>query len=181
MSPDPLAVLHDRPPMPGVPTLRIRVLPSWVSYARSTATRMLAGLVPAGHLDDVEMCVSELVTNAIHAAEEYAKLLQFGWSYWDTPIHLGVATHARWTRLDVRDPNPAMPATIPGGLMDDHGRGLFIVDALAAARWHTSTAHDKTVHVIIPMPLVKLTDAEITAIKAAVRAHERGCSPPPRT
>jgi hypothetical protein len=135
----------------------------------SGIANLLGGLVPAGHLDDLEMCASELVTNAMHAARVYGELLRFGWSYVDTPIHLSVDTAERWSRLSVRDPNPAMPETTPGGLLDECGRGLVIVDAIAVCRWHTSTAHDKTVHAIVPMPLVKLTATEIAQIKAAVR------------
>ena len=155
--------------MSGLPTMCLRVLDSEVGEARRFLARVLGGLVPAGHLDDLETCVSELVTNALRTARTYAEMLGFDWSYTDTPIHLGVATAGRWSRLSVRDPNPAMPQTAPGDLLDEGGRGLVIVDAIAACRWHTTTAHDKTVHAIVPMPLVELTVAELTAIKADVR------------
>jgi serine/threonine-protein kinase RsbW len=56
-----------------------------------------------------------------------------------------------------------------GGLLDEGGRGLVIVDALAACRRHAATAHDKPVHAIVSVPLVRLTAAEIIEIKAAVR------------
>jgi anti-sigma regulatory factor (Ser/Thr protein kinase) len=171
VTPDPLAaVVHNRPPTTtGLPAKRLRVLDSEVGEARRFLSRVLGGLVPAGHLDDLEMCVSELVTNALRAALAHAEACGFGWSYSDTPIHLSVATAERWSRLSVRDPNPAMLETVPGGLLDEGGRGLVIVDAIAACRWHTTTAHDKTVHAIVPMPLVKLTVPEIVEIKTAVR------------
>lgn len=169
MTPDPRAVLHNCPPTSGVPTKRLRVLKSEVREARRFPSLVLGGLVPAGHLDDLEACTSELVTNGLRAAEEYAKRLGFGWSCFDTPVHLSVETAERWSRLSVRDPDPVMPEVGPGGLFDECGRGLLIVDTIAAYRWHTSTAHDKTVHAIVPMPLVKLSDTEIVAIKAAVR------------
>jgi anti-sigma regulatory factor (Ser/Thr protein kinase) len=152
-----------------LPSSRLRVLDSEVGEARRFLPRMLGGLVPAGHLDDLEMCVSELVTNALHAARAYAEVCGFGWSYSDTPIHLSVEAAERWSRLSVRDPNPAMPETAPGGLLDEGGRGLVIVDAIAACRWHATTARDKTVHAIVPMPLVRLTATEIAEIRAAVR------------
>jgi hypothetical protein len=155
--------------MAGMPTKRLRVLNSEVAEARRFLPCVLGGLVPAGHLGDLEMCVSELVTNALRAALAHVEVHGFGWSYSDTPIHLSAATAERWSRLSVRDPNPAMPETVPGGLLDEGGRGLIIVDAIAACRWHTTTAHDKTVHAIVPMPLVKLTAAEIAEIRAAVR------------
>jgi len=162
---DPPAVFRNRPPASGLSTLCLRVLDSEVGEARRYLARVLSGLVPAGHLDDLEMCVSELVTNALRTARAHTETSGFAWSYADTPIHLSVATAERWSRLSVRDPNPAMPETVPGGLLDEGGRGLVIVDAVAACRWHTATAQDKTVHA----PLVKLTAAEIAEIRTAVR------------
>jgi hypothetical protein len=166
---DPLAFFHERPPAAGLLTKCLRVLDSEVGEARRLLPRMLGGLVPAAHLDDLEVCVSELVTNALHAARAYAEVRGFVWSFAHTPIHLGIETAERWSRLSVRDPSPAMPEIAPGGLLDESGRGLVIVDAIAACRWHSATDYDKTVHAIIPMPLVRLTAAEIAEIKAAVR------------
>jgi hypothetical protein len=170
LSVDPLAVLHNSSTANSVPTVRLRAFSSAPHEARNRLTHMLAGLVPAGHLDDLTLCASELVTNALRAAREYADLLEFGWSYLDTPIHLGVLTTERWTRLDVRDPNPAMHEPPPRDLLDVGGKGLVVVDTLGACRWHNSTAHDKTMHVIVPMPKVELTAAEL---------KEAGAPPPP--
>jgi hypothetical protein len=115
------------------------------------------------------MCVSELVTNALLAARAQAETCGFRWSDSDTPIHLSVQPAERWSRLSVRDPCLAMPETTPGRLLDERGRGLVIVDAIAACRWHTTTPYDKTVHAIVSMPLVTLTTAEIAEIRTGLR------------
>jgi hypothetical protein len=132
-----------------------------VHYARGVTTRMLAGLVPATHLDDVELVVSELVTNAVRSARAYARRRGWTWEYDDTPVHLGIACGPRWTRIDVRDPDPGVFIPRPGGLEDESGRGLVIIDALTVDWWPTYTHHDKTVHALIAMPKVTLTDAEL--------------------
>src|SRR4051812_43605351 len=101
VTPDPpTAAVHNHPPTTiGLLTKRLRALDSEVGEARRFLARVLGGLVPAGHLDDLEMCVSELVTNALRIARAYAEALDSGWSYSDTPIHLSVATAERWSRL----------------------------------------------------------------------------------
>lgn len=144
-----------------VPTIRLRVLDTEVATARHTLTQMLGGLVPNDHLGDLVSCTSELVTNAIHAATAYAMLGGWAWTHYDEPIHVGVVCTARWTRLDVRDPDPAMPMPEPRGLLDVDGKGLLIVNALAARLWWSPEGPGKAVHAVIAMPLVELTDAEL--------------------
>lgn len=139
---------------PCVPTIRLRVLDSSVQHARNTTTRMLAGLVPAGHLDDVALVVSELVTNAVRAARDAelaAEADGWAWLYSDTPVHLGISCGARWTRLDVTDPDPRPLVVDSGGLLAESGRGLLIVSELAAAYWVTYGDVSKTFHAIVPM------------------------------
>lgn len=151
---------------PAVPTFKLRAIdvtaPTW---ARRTVVRMLAGIVPTGHLDEVELCVSELVTNALRAAQAFAAARGFSWTYQDTPIHLSIESAARWTRLDVRDPDPTLPTPQQRDLMDESGKGLVIVNALAVCRWWEPGPDHKTVHAVIPMPQVELTAAELEAAK----------------
>jgi anti-sigma regulatory factor (Ser/Thr protein kinase) len=151
---------HRQPALEPV-ELKLRVLNSSVGSARRSITAILAGLVPASHLDDVELCASELVTNALAAAERYAQVMQSGWSYLDTPIHLRVLAAARWTRLDVRDPEPYMLPAKPTDPLDEHGRGLTIVQAFGHLA-HTIGSGHKVVHAVIPCG-VKLTDDELAA------------------
>lgn len=153
MPPDSPAVLRNCPPQPAaVPTLKLRVLNSEVAQVRRFITLMLAGLVPAEHLEDLEVCASELVTNAIRAANAYASAAGFFWTYCDNPIHFGIEAGAQWTRLDVRDPDPARPEPAERDLLDESGRGLVIVSSLAAAvEWEYAADH-KVAHVLIAMP-----------------------------
>jgi anti-sigma regulatory factor (Ser/Thr protein kinase) len=59
----------------------------------------------------------------------------------------------------------------PGGLPDEGGRGLVIVDAIAACRRHTATAHEKTVVLHLAGELQQIIR----------QAPECGHSSPPRT
>lgn len=164
----------DSPAATGCPTLvpltapvvlKLRANTIEVPAVRRYLIAMLAGLVPAGHLDEVELCASELVTNALKAALDYAKACRFAWTHLDTPIHLGICCAERWTRLDVRDPDPVLPAPVERDLLDEHGKGLILVNEIAACRWWEPAADHKTVHAVIAMPLVELTAAELKAAR----------------
>jgi hypothetical protein len=167
MPPDSPATLNSRPSYAAnaVPTIKLRVLDDQVAHARRTITRMLAGLVPATHLDDLELCVSELVTNAIKAARDYAMHSGFTWHYGDTPVHLGIACGPRWTRLDVRDPDPVMPIPPQRDLLDISGKGLLLVTDIAAVLWPDIATDHKVMHAVIPMPKVELTAVELAAAR----------------
>lgn len=157
------AVLTDCPrPADDIAVFRLRAYPSAVRAARSSVTAMLSGLVPNEHLEDLQLCTSELVTNAYRAATRYADHLLFGWSDYDTPICLGVLATARWTRLDVRDPEPYMRPAEPTGLMDETGRGLGIVQQLGGHLAHTIATRHKVVHAVLPI-CGALTEAELDA------------------
>lgn len=163
MPPEP-AVIPNRPRFDGAPSIPLGVDDFAPTAARRFAAAILVGKAPAEHVADVELCVSELVTNACAAARDYATLTRFEWSYLDTPIHIGVLATARWTRLDVRDPDPVIPVPPdPAGadLLGESGRGLKIVDALAAGHWYTARANYKITHALIALPGVRLTDADL--------------------
>jgi hypothetical protein len=161
------ATLNGRPSFAAsrVPTIKLRVQNDQVAHARHVTTLMLAGFVPATHLDDLELCVSELVTNAIKAARDHAALCGFTWHYGDTPVHLGIACGPRWTRLDVRDPDPVMPIPPQRDLLDIGGKGLQLVTDIAAVLWPDLATDHKIMHAVIPMPKVELTAAELAAAR----------------
>lgn len=163
MPSDPPAILTGYPTYTpaGVPTLKFRVHDTSVALARDVTGRMLHTLVDDEHLADLKLCVSELVTNALRAARQWAAARGFFWEYDDTPVHLGIACGAQWTRLDVRDPDPAIIMPRPRDPMDESGRGLQIVETLAAAVWPTYGDGDKTMHALIAMPGVTLTAEEL--------------------
>lgn len=70
--------------------------------------------------DDAEILVSELVTNAVrHAAIP------------DTPLRLVVLRAGDRLRIEVHDPSPAAPSPRRIDLLEETGRGWFLVAAIA--------------------------------------------------
>ena len=74
-------------------------------------------------LDDAEVVVSELVTNAV-AAGSHA-------------VYVALALHREWLRLTVEDDAPGEPHPTRASPRDQGGRGLRVVDALTG-RWGTT-------------------------------------------
>ena len=85
-----------------------------------------AGLMSLAHLaDDVVMIVSELTTNAYDASVVWPD---------KPPIVLRLSIDDTRLLIEVWDHSPDNPAPIEAGAQAEVGRGLKIVDALAA-RW----------------------------------------------
>ena len=158
------AALCARPPRaPGISWIGLLVGDtSGVRRARTFVADVISPYInDADHMHTVQWAASEALGNAIVAADKYAKRLGWTWSYLDVPVRLGVCCTARWVRLDVRDPDPVMPPRTHNEIGDEHGRGRDILDLLAVRVWHTSTAWDKTVHILIAVPGVELTVDEL--------------------
>jgi anti-sigma regulatory factor (Ser/Thr protein kinase) len=142
------------------PTWRaLRLDPNSVRYSRRMVAGVLAdaNVTDTDHIDDVTLTVSELVTNALRVSAELRS-----WEPYETPVHLGIATRPRWTHVYVTDPDRTMPVQ-PAGPPDElaeKGRGLGIVDHLAAVAWIAQGDHGKTVHAVIARAGMKLTAAE---------------------
>ncbi|MDH6493406.1 SpoIIE family protein phosphatase [Streptomyces sp. SAI-127] len=88
-------------------------------------------------IPDLELAVTELVTNGlVHA---------------DSKVEVRLREYADHLRVDVRDsdPRPPLPAPVltSGGTDDEseHGRGLLIVDALAASWGNSPSGRGKSV------------------------------------
>ncbi|MDX2546888.1 ATP-binding SpoIIE family protein phosphatase [Streptomyces sp. WI04-05B] len=88
-------------------------------------------------LSDLELAVTELVTNAlVHA---------------DSEVEIRLREYADRLRVDVRDSDPRPPLPTPvlaSGETDresEHGRGLLIVDALASSWGNSPSGHGKSV------------------------------------
>lgn len=75
--------------------------------------------------DTAELLVSELVTNAV--------------TYAATPVRLHLARHEDYLHVDVLDGDHRIPVRRIAANEDEHGRGLFLVQALAHA-WGTHAA-----------------------------------------
>ncbi|ARQ69283.1 hypothetical protein CAG99_10760 [Streptomyces marincola] len=101
--------------------------PGAPSAARRTA-RLALHEWGLGHLaDDVELCLSELVGNAVqHAKGKRGERF----------VVVALRCSERWLIVEVSDQDPT-PPTLPAAQLPlaDSGRGLFIVRALADATW----------------------------------------------
>jgi GAF domain-containing protein/anti-sigma regulatory factor (Ser/Thr protein kinase) len=94
--------------------------PNAVPQARQFVARWLADAGMAAYVDDAELAVAELVTNALlHAAP---------------PISLRVIPHEDRVRLEVSDGSRAIPVRGRADVAAMTGRGLALVEALSL-RW----------------------------------------------
>ncbi|WP_328299831.1 ATP-binding protein [Streptomyces sp. NBC_00435] len=97
-------------------TIRLLATPGAVPLARH-AVRELLGAAP-----NTELCVSELLTNALlHLGE-------------GTPVTLRITGRAARTRVELTDPDPREPVRRQAADADECGRGLALVAAVAL-RW----------------------------------------------
>jgi hypothetical protein len=110
----------------------------------------LLASAPDDHVWAVVQCTSELLTNALAAAERCAVAAGRPWCDLDTPVHLTVRTTERWTRIDVRDPETVLHPVGPHGTLDEDGRGLGIVMALGHFT-HTVFDDYKIVYALLPV------------------------------
>lgn len=153
----PFGARHD-----DVPTLGLHAASSEARRARRWAAATMTGLVPDDHLDNVGLAVSELVTNALAAAARHAD-----WSLQDTPVRLSLLTTQRWTRVEVRDPEPHLQPPGPHGLMDESGRGLVIIEALG--HWGYCLGPGcKITYAVLPI------DGDLTAAELAAARPPKG-------
>ncbi|WP_051717363.1 ATP-binding protein [Streptomyces megasporus] len=111
-------------------------LPESVPRARRWFRKFTTRYNPACSLDDCQVMLSELLTNAVlcgRAEEEWRVRVE----WWRVGGSLRVDVH-----------NPGFPANArmrEAGAEEAHGRGLFLVDALADS-WHVEASpHGGTV------------------------------------
>lgn len=88
------------------------------SGARRFVRRHLSSHGLPSMVDDVELVVSELATNALtHAA---------------TPFRVSVARFDQVVLLEVTDRSPAVPRRVRSGPLDTAGRGVFLVGRVSS-------------------------------------------------
>lgn len=126
------AVLRSEGKPPSRPPLDVELpaVPKALQGLRRTVRRYLDAPCP-----DVQLCLTELVTNVIRHVGE------------GTPVRVRVArTDGGRVRVEVTDPaGQALPVSVPGALDDEQGRGLALLDAVAL-RWDVEQGADgKTV------------------------------------
>jgi anti-sigma regulatory factor (Ser/Thr protein kinase) len=145
--------------------------PSWLvlepdpvsaKTARVFARTELAG-DPRGFVDDVEMVVDELTANVVvHASKGH--VVPPGVS---PLIHLSLQVERRWVLIGVRDPWPGIPLPHEPGETQESGRGLMIVEALAAGCWVEVRDDDKTVYALVLRPGKRLRAGELDRLRCS--------------
>jgi hypothetical protein len=161
VTPDPAVADRLTPNLARPSFLALRDRPDSIHRLRQFAGSAVFGLPYAA--DEVELIAVEIVTNAIHAVRNLGREPYDLW-----PIGVEITATHRYMHLKVTDPDHRPIAGVDeGGQLAEHGRGLGIVDHLAAARWVTYAEHGKTVHVVVAASGATLTPAELQQIREA--------------
>lgn len=95
--------------------------------------------------DDVELVVSEMVTNAVQATGPAETI----------GLHIIRRGEDGSIIVAVTDGSSVAPRTMPadrGDLLSEHGRGMGIIDALSADHGHAPTPSGKVVWALLPAP-----------------------------
>jgi anti-sigma regulatory factor (Ser/Thr protein kinase) len=104
--------------------LELGALPGAVPSARLHARNVLHEWDMAQLANTAELLVSELVTNAVYAANAAEGLM---------PVRLLLVAGVRSVQIQVWDANPSMPVRLEPTTADaEHGRGLILVEALSS-------------------------------------------------
>jgi anti-sigma regulatory factor (Ser/Thr protein kinase) len=121
---------HDWPLQSGLP---LGPLPTAVSCARAHAAQILWEWRMCDVSDGVKLIVSELVTNAVTASRALA-----GGPF---PVRLWLLADGKQVLILVWDASPAPPVRMQPDHATAGGRGLMLVDALAAEwDWYRTPA-----------------------------------------
>lgn len=117
--------------------------PESAAIARQQLIDWMATLdAPAEHRDDARLVVSELVGNAVRHARPLADgTMQVAWMASPTAIDIAVTDGGARTA----------PERVEASVSDLAGRGLAIVETLAARWWVESTRSRTTVHAVLPL------------------------------
>jgi len=119
-----------------MPEITLPGLPAMVQAARR-GVRALLEETGCARIDDAELVVSELASNAVlHSRSAGA----------DGSFTVALQVKPGWLRLEVSDAGPAEVAhSTPPGDDDEHRRGLLIVDAVADRWGHTRPCGQRAV------------------------------------
>jgi len=116
-----------RRPWPLCSVLELGALPSAPGCARRYAKCLLREWNLAALTDEVELLVSELVTNAIAATEGLHTLIR-------PPVRLRLLSDRRRVVIEVWDASVRPPVRTDANLTASYGRGLLLVD-MVSERW----------------------------------------------
>ncbi len=90
--------------------------------------------------EDVQLVLSELVSNSVrHASPLPGDAVEVAWSHGDEGLDIAVRDGGSDTLPQVRDQEP----------MDVGGRGLMLVEALAARWWVDQSGQRTTTHALL--------------------------------
>jgi anti-sigma regulatory factor (Ser/Thr protein kinase) len=103
-------------------SLELGALPSAVGCARFHVRQVLWEWGLTQFSERVELLISELLTNAVKAS----RVLE-----WTTPVRFWMLSDEASVLLLVWDGNPQPPVRIDTGELNEHGRGLLLVEALS--------------------------------------------------
>jgi anti-sigma regulatory factor (Ser/Thr protein kinase) len=113
-------------PWPLMNSLELAALPTAVGCARRYARALALEYGLSALADDIELIVSELVTNSVYATTHLRN------AHLTTPvIRLWLASDLHSVLIRVWDASSQMPARQEAGPDDDSGRGLMLVGSLA--------------------------------------------------
>lgn len=117
---------------------RLPPLRSSHGVARDFVTGRLRAWGRAGIVDDAQVIMGELWTNAITHAPSPEYVVAVDWN-------------GGMIRLEMWDSSPFRPQKLPLDLNGEHGRGMRIVDALSEAWGSHVAASGKCVWAILPI------------------------------
>ncbi len=122
--------------------LTLGALPGAVPCARLHARQVVWEWGLADLADNVELLVSELVTNAVRASADAAQSRRRRFRVGLMQVELHLACDRRSVLVQVQDSSPGTPARAEADAEADldgnSGRGLLLVEHLSA-RWGTQT------------------------------------------
>ena len=112
------------------------------AVARAQLMEWLDDLGDRDKRDDARLVVSELVGNAVRHARPLADgTMRIAWDHDDDGINIAVTDGGALTT----------PEKLDAGVSDLAGRGLAIVETLAAKWWVESTRSRTTVHALVDL------------------------------
>jgi anti-sigma regulatory factor (Ser/Thr protein kinase) len=109
------------------------------SFAKSALSALLSTPVPASLCDDLELVVSELVTNAVRAGSP--------------TVRIEMALEGDAVMIRVGDSATGWPEAREAGIHDTGGRGLPLVSAVSSSWGVRISEHGKTVWAALAIPV----------------------------
>jgi anti-sigma regulatory factor (Ser/Thr protein kinase) len=128
---------------------------------RAVATLRLCGVyLDSEAVGDIELLVSELVTNAVRYGG--GSLLTVG---------VRASAEKRSVVVTVVDRNPAQPVVRTARADEESGRGMFLVEQLTHGQWGSApTRHGKQLWGRLPLPEQPRADRNVPVLRRLIRA-----------